>query len=181
MILAIYGAGAMGREFRMIAQESGEWSEIVFIDDHADIGQLFGCKVYRFQMFRREFSAEEIRFVVAIGEPKYRKESFDRMIRAGYQGAVIMHSTAYVSPDAGVGEGTVICDHAFVGSLARVGRNCYISRNASVGHDAIVSPEIISGTMRRSMWMFFVLPIRTVRLLRCRSTIPMEVLFSLQA
>ena len=80
MILALYGAGAMGREFRQIAEESGEWSGIVFIDDHAESGQLQGCPVYRFQMFRERFSPEEIRFAVAIGEPKFRRESFDRMI-----------------------------------------------------------------------------------------------------
>lgn len=138
MILALYGAGAMGREFRQIAEESGEWSGIVFIDDHAESGQLQGCPVYRFQMFRERFSPEEIRFAVAIGEPKFRRESFDRMKRAGYTGCVLRHSSAQISLDAELGEGTVLCQNVFVGSQARIGRNCYVSRNASVGHDAIV-------------------------------------------
>ena len=139
MILALYGAGALGREFRAIAEESGAWSEIVFIDDHADQELLSGCRIFRFQIFRTQFSPEEVRFAVAIGEPKFRLESYDRMTRAGYQGALLIHSSAYVSPDAEVGEGTVICDHVMVGSKARVGRNCYLSRNCSIGHDAIIA------------------------------------------
>ena len=138
MILALYGAGAMGREFKQIADESGEWSEIVFIDDHADSEELAGCPVCRFQQFRTRFSPEETRFVVAIGEPKFRAEAFERMSRAGYTGAVLVHGSASVSPDAELGEGTTVCQSVFVGSQAKIGKNCYLSRNASVGHDAVV-------------------------------------------
>ncbi|MBQ9566393.1 MAG: acetyltransferase [Synergistaceae bacterium] len=138
MILALYGAGAMGREFKQIADESGEWSGIVFIDDHTKEEELLGCPIYRFQMFRARFSPEEARFAVAIGEPGFRLESFERMNRAGYRGATLIHRSAYVSADAEVGEGTVICHDVHIGSLARIGRNCYLSRNASVGHDVVV-------------------------------------------
>jgi sugar O-acyltransferase (sialic acid O-acetyltransferase NeuD family) len=138
MILALYGAGAMGREFRQIAEESGDWSEIVFIDDHAQAETLAGCPVCRFQVFRAKYAPADVRFVVAIGEPKFRREAFERMTLAGYKGGVLVHSSAAISPDAGVGEGTAVCQGVFVGSQARVGRNCYLSRNASVGHDAVV-------------------------------------------
>lgn len=138
MILALYGAGAMGREFKYIADESGKWPQVVFIDDRAAADTLLGCPVLRFQMFRARYSPEEVRFVVAIGEPKFRLEAFERMTRAGYTGGLLIHSSAYISPDAEVGAGTAICHGAFIGSQARIGQNCYLSRNASVGHDAVV-------------------------------------------
>ena len=138
MILALYGAGAMGREFKEIADESREWSEIIFVDDHAKTEELSGCPVYRFQMFRNKYTPEEVRFVVSIGEPKFRLESFERMTRAGYKGGVLIHSSASVSPEAEIGEGTAVCQGVFVGSQAKVGSNCYLSRNASVGHDAVI-------------------------------------------
>ena len=138
MILALYGAGAMGREFKQIAEESGEWSGVVFIDDHATADELAGCPVYRFQVFRARYTPEEVRFVVAIGEPKFRMEAFEKMTRAGYQGGVLVHTSANICPDAKVGEGTAVCQGVYVGSQAKVGRNCYLSRNASVGHDAVV-------------------------------------------
>lgn len=138
MVLALYGAGAMGREFRQIAEESGEWSGVVFIDDHAQTETLAGCPVCRFQVFRAQYTPEAVRFVVAIGEPKFRREAFEKMTRAGYRGGVLVHGSATISPDAEVGEGTAVCQGVFVGSQAKVGKNCYLSRNASVGHDAAV-------------------------------------------
>lgn len=138
MILALYGAGAIGREFRQLAEESGDWSGVVFIDDHAEARELSGCPVYRFQPFRARFSPEEVRFVVAVGEPKFRLEAFERMIRAGYRGGVLRHGTAYVSPDAEIGEGTAVCRGVHIGSRARIGKNCYLSVGANIGHDAAV-------------------------------------------
>ena len=138
MILALYGAGAMGREFKQIAQECGGWSGFVFIDDHAQAEELSGCPVCRFQQFRARFGPDETRFVIAMGEPKFRAEAYSRMTRAGYTGAVLVHGSAYLSPDAELGEGTVVCHDVHIGSLARIGRNCYLSRGASIGHDAVV-------------------------------------------
>ena len=138
MMLALYGAGAMGREFKYIADESGKLPEVVFIDDRAETEELLGCPVYRFQMFRARFAPGDVRFVVAIGEPKFRREAFEKMARAGYTGGVLIHPSAYISPDAEVGEGTAICHGVHIGSQAQIGKNCYLSRNASVGHDAVV-------------------------------------------
>lgn len=138
MILALYGAGAMGREFKYIADETGQWSQIVFIDDHAAADQLLGCQVCGFQAFRRRFSPEEARFAITIGEPKFRKEAFDRMAEAGYRGARVVHPSACISPDAEVGEGAVIAHGAFIGSQARIGKNLYAAKGASIGHDVII-------------------------------------------
>ena len=138
MILALYGAGAMGREFKYVADETGQWPEAVFIDDHASVESLLDCPVVSFQTFRKRYRPENTRFVITIGEPKFRREAFDRMVEAGYQGARLIHPAAYISPDAEVGEGTAVCQGVFVGSRAKVGRNCYLSLNACVGHDAVV-------------------------------------------
>ena len=138
MILALYGAGAMGREFKYVADETGEWPEMVFIDDHASAESLLGWPVIGFQAFRRRYSPEDTRFVITIGEPKFRKEAFDRMTEAGYQGARLIHPSAYISPDAEIGEGAVIGPDVFIGSLAKIGRNFYGAKGASIGHDAVI-------------------------------------------
>ena len=138
MVLALYGAGAMGREFKYTADETGQWSQIVFIDDHAASDQLLGCPVCGFQAFRRRYSPEEARFAVTIGEPKFRKEAFERMTEAGFRGARVVHPSASISPDAEVGEGAVIAHGAFIGSRARIGKNFYAAKGASIGHDVVV-------------------------------------------
>ena len=138
MILALYGAGAMGREFKYVADETGKWSEMVFIDDHAAADHLLGCPIIKFQRFRKQYSVEDTQFVITIGEPKFRKEAFDRMIEAGYHGACVIHPSAYISPDAELGEGAVVGPGVFIGSLAKVGKNFYAAKGAAVGHDSVI-------------------------------------------
>ena len=138
MILAFYGAGAMGREFKYVADKTGEWSEMVFIDDHAAAESLLGCPVVSFQTFRRLYRPEDTRFVITIGEPKFRREAFERMTEAGYRGARLIHPTAEICPDAELGEGAVIGHSVTVGSLARIGNNFYAAKGASIGHDAVI-------------------------------------------
>ena len=138
MILAFYGAGALGREFKYVADETGQWSEMVFIDDHVSESQLLGCPIVGFQKFRKRFSKEDTLFVITIGEPKFRKEAFDRMIEAGYHGARLIHPTASISPDAEVGEGAVVGPGVFIGSLVKVGKNFYGAKGAAIGHDSLI-------------------------------------------
>lgn len=135
----------MGREFKYIADESGEWSEIVFIDDHATAEQLLGCPVCGFHTFRKHYKPEDVRFAITIGEPKFRREAFARMTEAGYRGALVVHPSAVISPDAEVGEGAVIAHGAFIGSLARVGKNFYGAKGASIGHDAVIGDHVRVG------------------------------------
>lgn len=145
MILALYGAGAMGREFKYIADESGAWSEIVFIDDHTSVTQLLGCPVCGFHAFRKRYNPEDVRFAITIGEPKFRREAFARLTEAGYRGALVVHPSAVISPDAEVGEGAVIAHGAFIGSQARIGKNFYGAKGASIGHDAVIGDHVRVG------------------------------------
>ena len=138
MILAFYGAGAMGREFKYVADKTGQWEEMVFIDDHAALESLLGCPVIGFQAFRRRCRPEDTQFVITIGEPKFRREAFERMADAGYRGARLIHPSADICPDAELGEGAVIGAGVSVGSLARIGNNFYAAKGASIGHDAVI-------------------------------------------
>ena len=138
MVLALYGAGAMGREFKYVADQTGQWTETVFIDDHAQTDSLLGSPVLGFHTFRKRYSPESTGFLITIGEPKFRREAFDRMTEAGYRGARLIHPSAVISPDAELGEGAVIGPGAFIGSLARVGKNFYAAKGAAIGHDAVV-------------------------------------------
>lgn len=144
MILALYGAGAMGRELMTIAREDGIYSEIVFIDDYKS-GEVCRCPVYSFHDFKKLFSPDKIRFVTAFGEPRFRKESFEKMKLAGYTGGMVKHPSAYLSPDARIGEGAAFCQNAFVGSLVKIGDNFHGSVRCTVGHDAVIGDHVRVG------------------------------------
>ncbi len=137
MILALYGAGAMGREEKYIADQDKSFSEVIFIDD-IRAEELLGCKVYSFRDFKKRFSPDEVRFIIAMGEPRFRRECFDKMKQAGYIGAVLKHPSAYVSPDAVIGEGAAVCQGVYIGSLVRIGANAFIGGHVKICDNAFL-------------------------------------------
>ncbi len=147
MILAIYGAGAIGREFALFAGEEGKWERIVFVVDEVLEKEILGCTVYEMREFRKTFPADEdgVRFLVAMGEPSYKRKAFERMKRAGYTGAVVIHPEARVFPDTVIGEGSFICPGVYMGSLAKAGSNFYAGFGASIGHDTVIGDYVRIG------------------------------------
>jgi sugar O-acyltransferase (sialic acid O-acetyltransferase NeuD family) len=90
-------------------------------------------------------------FIIAIGANATRALCFEEAIRAGFRLALCIHPTAWISPEASIGEGTVVMARAVVQSNARIGKNCIINTGAIVEHDCIVgdhthlSPSVTLG------------------------------------
>lgn len=60
------------------------------------------------------------------------------LLGLGFKLPVIVASTAYVSPHACVGAGSVVMHGAIINAGAEVGENCIINSRALVEHDAVV-------------------------------------------
>ena len=60
----------------------------------------------------------------------------------------LIHPTAWVSPMAEIGEGTIICSLADVGSFAKIGAFGVINRCASMGHDTVAGDDVDMSTKR---------------------------------
>ncbi len=145
MVLALYGAGAIGRDVRYIAEEEGGWSDIVFIDD-INTGEITGCPVYSFQDFKKRYDPDKVRFLITVGEIRFRKELYDKMKRSGYSAATVIHPGTFTASDAQIGEGTVISPGAYIGSKAMIGINVFVSHNASIGHDSMTGDNVAIGS-----------------------------------
>lgn len=73
--------------------------------------------------------------VGAIGPSTLRRRIVDNATPRIRGWATVIHSTAWVSPSAGLAEGTVVLAGAVVNSGARIGRHCVINSGAIVEHD----------------------------------------------
>lgn len=72
-------------------------------------------------------------------ETRSRREDAVRRLAPLLKGwATVIHSAAWVSPTATVGEGTVIMAGAMVQTGARIGAHCVINTGAIVEHDAVL-------------------------------------------
>lgn len=79
-------------------------------------------------------------FAIAIGNPhgRVRLELHDFLAGAGLCAVTIVHPTAWVAPNAELGEGTQVMAGAIVQAEARVGRQCIINTKASVDHEDVL-------------------------------------------
>jgi sugar O-acyltransferase (sialic acid O-acetyltransferase NeuD family) len=76
-------------------------------------------------------------------ETRGRREEAVRRLTPLLSGwAVAIHSAAWVSPTATVGEGTVIMAGAVVQTGARIGAHCVINTGAVVEHDAVLGEHV---------------------------------------
>ena len=79
--------------------------------------------------------------IVTVGQTKYfepRARLFLRLKEMAYNLPVVIASTAHVSHDAVIDEGSVILHHAIINAYARIGSNCIINTRALVEHEARV-------------------------------------------
>lgn len=134
--LLIIGAGGHGKVVADAALETGEWGEIVFLDDawpekkknglwdiHGKVDQLANWK------------GNCASAVVAIGNNHLRMELQSKLIAVGFEVATIVHPSATVSRFAKLGIGSVVFAHAVVNVDAVVGEAAIINTAATIDHD----------------------------------------------
>lgn len=132
MMLLIIGAGQFGAMVKEIAEESGKYQKISFLDDRNDdaIGKI--DEMNNFTNYYEEA-------MVAIGDPVLRLELIERLERAGYRIATVISKSSYVSPGAEIGPGTVIEPMATVQTNVSIGKGCIVSSGAVIRHNSVLS------------------------------------------
>jgi sugar O-acyltransferase (sialic acid O-acetyltransferase NeuD family) len=76
--------------------------------------------------------------VVAIGNNAVRKQIAERLAQRGHRFAWLVHSTAWVSPDAQIEPGAVVFAGAIVQPGVTVGAHAILNTGCSVDHDCVV-------------------------------------------
>lgn len=133
--IIIVGASAFGRQIAEYVEDAGH-SVAGFIDDDPGVEAPRG---YRVLGTTKDLDASgHAQFLIAVADPKGRKDIALRLAVQGATPASFVHPTAYVSAEAQIGQGTVICPLGHVGAGARLGEHVLINTFAFVGHDASV-------------------------------------------
>lgn len=130
--LLIIGAGGHGRVVKETAEAMNSFEKIDFLDDNsqATIGK---CKDYKF------FINEYAYAFVAFGNNELRKKWVEELIETGFHLPVLIHPTAYISPSAKIGLGSIICAKAVVNTNVDIDKGCIISIGALVDHDSFIN------------------------------------------
>lgn len=132
MMLLIIGAGQFGAMVKEIAEESGKYQKISFLDDNS--AEAIG-KIDEMDSFTNCY--EEA--IVAIGDPDIRLKLIARLETAGYRIATVVSKSSYVSPGAEIAPGTVIEPMATVQTSVSIGKGCIVSSGAVIRHNSVLS------------------------------------------
>ena len=144
MILGIYGAGGSGREIIEVARMQNKWQEIVFIDGHKKSD--YPVKIMTFENFKKTYPIENTRIVISIGETKDRKQLREKIVESGYKFGNVIHPTAYISPEAKIGDGLIARANVCVSCGATIEENVQLFEGSTIGHDTTIGRDSIIST-----------------------------------
>lgn len=128
--LLILGAGGIGRVAKEVAEATGLYSKIDFLDDHPDkvtvVGMLSDAALY---------SGVYKHALVALGDNELRVKWLTHLKDCGFGIPALIHPRAYVSPSAKISRGSIILANAIVNTNSLVEEGCIIGPGAIIDHD----------------------------------------------
>ena len=134
--LLIVGAGGHGRVIADIALQSGDWSQVAFLDKDGDLpSEILGIPVLKAIEDLAHLRIKYPHAAVAVGQCSRRMRLIDESSALGFQLPVIRHPSAVVSRYANIGPGSQILAMSVVNAGARIGAGCIINTAATVDHD----------------------------------------------
>ena len=141
--LIIIGAGGHSRSCIDTIEQEGRFKigGLVGLSQEVDSSQ-FGYKVLATDSELGELAKRFQYAFVALGQihsPELRIHLYEQSIAAGFIFPSIIAPSAYVSPHAKIGSGTIVMHGAILNAGVVVGDNCIINSRALLEHDSRVS------------------------------------------
>ena len=128
--LLIVGAGTFSTEVEELARING-FSAISFLDDNCNscskpvIGTLQDVSLFRYR-----FDSA----IVAFGKNELRQKYHELLVAFNYNIPILIHPTAYVSPDAQLSPGCIIRAQAVVSRYANLGEGVIVNIGGLIDH-----------------------------------------------
>ncbi len=129
----LIGAGGHGRVVTDIAEQTGKYGEVVFLDDNSNDDKVIG----KYSDYMK-FKSQDTDMYPTVGNNQGRVEWENKVEEAGIKLAKIIHPLAYVSPKADRADGCVVMPYAIVNTSTVVKKACIIIIGAIVDHDCIL-------------------------------------------
>jgi acetyltransferase EpsM len=140
MKIAIIGQGGHSKVVRDIVKAMGEAEIVGCLDDKYDTEfyheQVFYGPVDSARMITEDFP--EVRFFVAVGSNRVRKQIVERLGISDEFYATLIHPTAQISSESSIGPGSVVMPCAVINTDVQIGSHAIINTCAVVEHDSMI-------------------------------------------
>lgn len=80
----------------------------------------------------------ELYFMLGLRESRLRDQAITWAESKQMKPFTVIHPSAYVSPEAEIGQGCFLAPQTVVGHQAKLGDHCLVHFHVSVGHDAVI-------------------------------------------
>tara|TARA_R110002012_G_scaffold283304_2_gene473597 strand:+ start:46765 stop:47394 length:630 start_codon:yes stop_codon:yes gene_type:complete len=131
----LYGAGGHAQIIKFILRDNNNLLDGVY-DDNPKLAHKNFLGVRKgFRLNKNEFSFEDIPFIIAIGNNHIRAE-IAHYLKCSFSNAI--HSTAVISQNVLIGEGTVIYAGAIIQPNTCIGKHVIINTAAHIDHDNVI-------------------------------------------
>lgn len=136
--LVILGAGGHGQTVADVAEQTGLFSEILFLDDTSEIA-AGKCEDYK------KFIDDNTVMYPAFGNNEARLRWENEFINNNVKLTKIIHPTAYISPKAEIADGCVVLPYAIINTDTVIKMACIINCGAIVDHGCVVEKGVHIG------------------------------------
>lgn len=141
--IVLIGAGGHGVSCVEVIESTGKWKIEGFVDTQERVGErLFGYEIIAtdadIPALVSHFGAALIT-VGYITNLEMRRRLFYTFREAGFELPVITASTATISRQAELGDGTIAMHHGFINAGAQVGENCIVNTGAIIEHNVVIA------------------------------------------
>lgn len=136
--MIIAGAGGHALECFDILTQNGVPDLLEFFDDvRKDNFVLEKFPIIKNQESLIKHFVQDPRFILAVGNPKYRILFYERFIKAGGKMVNLLGLHHSISPFAQF-EGVDIFNHCFIGSQVQIGKGTLVNTGAQIHHEVQV-------------------------------------------
>ena len=140
--LILIGAGGHARSCIDVIEQEGNFNITGLVGLESELGsQVNGYEVIATEASLSTLIGRAQFALIAVGQissPDVRINLFQRALKAGFELASIFSPSAYVSPSAQIGRGTIVMPGAVINAGVKVGSNCIINSRALLEHDTQV-------------------------------------------
>lgn len=141
--LIVIGAGGHSRSCIDTIEQEAKYKIAGLVGLSQEVGSSqFGYQVLSSDSGLSELASQFEFALVALGQihsPELRTRLYEQAIAAGFILPSVIAPSAYVSPHAKVGAGTIVMQGAIINGGVFVGNNCIINSRALIEHDSQVS------------------------------------------
>ncbi len=139
--LLIIGAGGHGKVVADIAIKMNKWKSIAFLDDDTSVKSCIGLEVIG-GAADYITCREDADFFVAIGNNVLRKKFQEKLESEGANVVTLIHPSAVIGIDVGIGTGTVVMAGTVINSSSKIGKGCIINTGSSLDHDNVIEDYV---------------------------------------